>query len=254
MDASPAVAHALRILDALARAAGPRSAVALGRELSIPRSTTYRVLSTMAAHGYVVHVPDLGYALGPAAHELSWAYQRQAPLQRIAGPLLAALADALGHNAHLSVLHGKDVLYVIEERVKGRPRLVTDVGVRLPAELTASGCAMLARLTSAQISALYPSKDALVDRNDNGPATVSELRRELATIRARGYARETELVSTGLGSVAAAVLDSAGHPAASVAVTFPLGTGEPEIETVAEHVRRTAATIEARLERRRPPA
>ena len=37
------------------------------------------------------------------------------------------------HNAHLAVLHGRDVLYVVEERAAGRPPLVTDVGVRLPA-------------------------------------------------------------------------------------------------------------------------
>ena len=93
MDASPAVAHALGILGALAAGAGPQSAAALGRGLSIPRSTTYRILATMADAGYAVHVPGAGYSLGPAAHELAWAYQRQAPLQRVAGPLLSALAD-----------------------------------------------------------------------------------------------------------------------------------------------------------------
>ena len=42
----------------------------------------------------------------------------------------------------IAVLHGRDVLYVVEERAPGRPPLVTDVGVRLPAHLTASGRAI----------------------------------------------------------------------------------------------------------------
>ena len=55
----------------------------------------------------------------------------------------------VGQSAHLAVLHGRDVLYVLEERAPGRPPLVTDVGVRLPAHLTASGRAILAALPAS---------------------------------------------------------------------------------------------------------
>lgn len=250
MDSSPAVAHALGILSALAAGVGPQSAAALGRAVGVPRSTTYRILATMTGAGYVVHVPGAGYALGPAAHELAWGYQRQAPLQRVAGPLLSQLADRVGHNAHLSMLQGNDVLYVIEERVKGRPWLVTDVGVRLPAELTASGLAMLAHLSSAQISALYPAKETLADRNTNGPRTVTQLRSLLAHVRTSGHARESEMVTAGLNSVAVAVVDRVGHPLAAVAVTYPVETPGGEIDGIVEHVRRTVAAISARLDLR----
>ncbi|WP_226346760.1 IclR family transcriptional regulator [Agilicoccus flavus] len=250
MDTSPAVAHALGILGALAAGAGPQSAAALGRAVGVPRSTTYRILTTMTDSGYVVHVPGAGYALGPAARELAWAYQRQAPLQRVAGPLLSELADRVGHNAHFSMLQGNDVLYVIEERVKGRPWLVTDVGVRLPAELTASGHAMLAHLSSAQISALYPAKNVLADRGTDGPTTVSQLRRRLAYVRAAGFATESQLVTAGLDSVAVAVVDRVGHPLAAVAVTYPTQTPQAEVAQILERVRRTVAAIGARLDRR----
>ena len=59
------------------------------------------------------------------------------------------------------MLHGRDVLYVVEERAPGRPPLVTDVGVRLPAHLTASGRAILAALPAAQVRALYPDADGV---------------------------------------------------------------------------------------------
>jgi hypothetical protein len=52
--------------------------------------------------------------------------------------------DRTNESAHLAVLNGRDVLYVLEERAPGKPPLVTDVGVRLPAQLTASGRAILA--------------------------------------------------------------------------------------------------------------
>ena len=124
--------------------------------------------------GFVTHLPEeRRYGLGVAAFELGSAYTRQEPLQRIARPVLARLVDATTHNAHLAVLHGRDVLYVVEERAPGRPPLVTDVGVRLPAHLTASGLAMLAALPPAQVRALFPSRAAFVQRHGVGPGVAA---------------------------------------------------------------------------------
>src|SRR5699024_10478032 len=137
---APAAGHALDVLSLLARHAAPLPAASIARELGLPRSSTYHLLGVLTRHGFVVHLPEeRRYGLGVAAYELGPAYSRQQPVQRLARPLLTRLADRTGHNAHLVVLHGRDVLYVIEERVVGRPSLVTDVGVRLPATLTASG-------------------------------------------------------------------------------------------------------------------
>src|SRR5207342_3801966 len=151
--------------------------------------------------------------------ELGSAYQRQAPLQRIARPLLGRLVDSTTHNAHLAVLHGRDVLYVIEERAAGRPMLITDVGVRLPAVLTASGLAMLAQLPAAQVRALFPNAAAFIE-TEHGPATPSALRQLLSDVRNRGYATEQGSVTSGLSSLAQAVLDHTGHPTAAIAVTY----------------------------------
>ena len=100
--------------------------------------------------------------------------RRQEPLQRIARRVLADLADRTHQSAHLAVLHGRDVLYVVEERAPGRPPLVTDVGVRLPAQLTASGRAMLAALPAPQIKALFPDPGVFVLRTGIGPRSVSQ--------------------------------------------------------------------------------
>lgn len=79
-------------------------------------------------------------------------------------------------------------MYVIEERAAGRPHLVTDVGVRLPAHLTASGRAILAALPESQVRALYPSADAFVDRHGTGPSSLSQLGRVLVDVRRSGVA------------------------------------------------------------------
>jgi len=246
---APAARHALTLLTLLARHTEPLPAGSIARELGLPRSTTYHLLAVLRDAGFVTHLEEeRRYGLGVAAFELGSAYQRQAPLQRIARPLLGRLVDQTTHNAHLAVLHGRDVLYVIEERAPGRPLLVTEVGVRLPATLTASGLAMLARLPAPQVRALFPHKDTLVQRDGHGPTSVTELRRELTTVRNRGYATEDDSVSAGLSSVAQAVLDHTGHPVAGVALTFPRdGVDDDERARLVAAVSRAAATLSARI-------
>jgi len=220
------------VLQALARAPGPVPASVLARDLRLPRSTTYALLAELTEAGFVLHLPEeRRYGLGVSAFEIGTAYLRQEPLARLARPVLARLVETVGQSAHLAVLHGREVLYVVEERAPGRPRLVTDVGVRLPAQLTASGRAVLAGLSAAQVRALFPDASAFVERHGAGPRTPAELRRLLAAARAAGHATEDGEVTPGLASVAAAVYDHTGRPVAGAAVTFPAG----EVDEAGRH-------------------
>jgi DNA-binding IclR family transcriptional regulator len=144
------------------------------------------------------------------------------------------------------VLHGRDVLYVLEERAPGRPPLVTDVGVRLPAQLTASGRAVLAALPAPQVRALFPDRSAFVDRHGGGPTSLSALRTLLAETRQRGYAVEQGEVTPGFASVAAAVLDHNQHPVAGVAVTYPVDAGV-DVDRAVHATQRCADTVTRRL-------
>jgi DNA-binding IclR family transcriptional regulator len=224
----PAARQALAVLQVMARQAGPIPAAALARELGLPRSTTYHLLAELVAAGFVVHLPEeRQYGLGVSAFEIGSAYMRQAPLARLARPVLRRLVEAVGHTAHLAVLHGREVLYIVEERAPDRPLLVTDVGVRLPAHLTASGRAMLAGLLAAEVRALFPGPEAFAERHGKGPRTLSALRRLLSETSRQGYATEDEEVTPGFASVAAAVRDHTGRPVAGLAVTFPVGQLDP---------------------------
>src|SRR5690606_39169174 len=243
----PAADQTLRILSALARQRGPVAARTLATQLALPRSTVYHLLTTLEAHGFVVHLPaDRRWGLGTAAFELGGGYLRQEPLARLGRPLVAALADRAGESAHLGVMSGRDVVYIVEERAPRRPALVTDVGVRLPAHLTATGRAMLAALPREQVRALYPDATAFADRTGRGPARPADLREILRRVREIGRATEDGEVTLGLRSVGVAVRDHAGWPAAAVAVTWP-EDGEADAAALAPVVAATAAELERLL-------
>lgn len=218
----PAAEHTLRILRHLASRQGPVTAMSVARDLGLPRSTTYHLLTVMKDSGFVTHLPEERlYGLGVWAAELSSAYERQVPIARIGRPLLEALVDQVGESGHLAVLHGREVFYVVEARARNRPSLVTDVGVRLPAHLTATGRAMLAELSAANVRASYPNKDAFVRRDPDAPEwSPAILRSQLRQTRERGYAIEDGDITAGLSSMAIAVHDHLGLPAAGLGITY----------------------------------
>lgn len=249
----PAAESTLRILSHLATQRGPVPASAIALALGLPRSTVYQLLAVLTERGFVVHLPEeRRYGLGLAAFELSTGFSRQEPLSHLGRPLVAQLVDRLGESAHLVVLHGRDVIYLVEERAPRRPSLVTDVGVRLPGHLTASGRALLAALPAAQLRALYPNAAAFPTRDGRGPRTSTELRRLLELVREHGYAQEDGEITAGMASVAVAVLGHAGWPAAAIAVTFPRERiPEPEWPALAERIAGTAAELSRRISGRR---
>lgn len=253
MSQVPAATRALRVLRFLATQPDPVPLDRIARAVGLPRSTAYHLIGAMVDEGFVVHVAEEHrYGLGVAAFEVGSGYERQAPLQRIARRHLAALVDRVGQSAHLAVLHGREVLYVLEERAPGRPPLVTDVGVRLPAHLTASGRAILAALPANQVRAIYPDRSAFVERHGLGPASLNALRPLLTETRQRGYAVEDGEVTPGFASVAVAVLDHNGHPAAGIAVTFPSENAD-DLGAVIAATEATAAAVTRRIGGR-PPA
>lgn len=251
---APAADNTLRILRLLASRNSPTPAAMIATLLDLPRSSVYQLLTVMSEQGFITHYPeDKSYGLGVAAFELSSAYTRQEPLARLGAPLIAQLVDKVGESAHLAILHGSDVLYIVEERAKGRPSLVTDVGVRLPSHLTASGRAILAALPKSQVRALYPNAASFSDRVEHSSITsYSQLRRELEQCSQRGYAVERGDVTEDFHSLAVEIRDSNHWPVAAVAVTF-LADRVPEErwDALLAQIRSTADQITARIQGRR---
>ncbi len=247
MSQVPAATRALRVLRFLAGQPDPVPLDRIATAVDLPRSTAYHLVNAMIEQGFVTHIAEeRRYCLGVAAFEVGTGYARQAPLQRIAHRPLAALVDRSGQSAHLAVPHGRDVLYVLEERAPGRAPLVTDVGVRLPAHLTASGRAILAAMPEAQVRALYPDHTAFVDRHGRGPQTPAGLRRLLSETRRRGFASEEGEVTPGFASVAVAVLDHNAVPLAGIALTFQAGD-DLDLDRLVAQVTGTARAVSRRL-------
>jgi DNA-binding IclR family transcriptional regulator len=243
----PAARRVLAVLRLLASSARPVAASTIARDLDLPRSSTYHLLTAMAEDGFVTYLPeDRLWGLGVTAFEIGSAYLRQGPLERLARPLLVRLVDRVGEIVQLGVLHGPETLYLLKEQPRHHATLVTDVGVRMPAYLTASGRAMLAYLPAAQVRALIPGD--LLNRTGAGPRSLRELRRLLAEDARRGWAVEDGHVTEGFASIAACSFDHVGRPAAAITVTFRRDSrAEAEWPSIATCAREASAELTRRL-------
>ncbi len=250
MPQVPAAERTIALLRHLAHQPRPVTAASIAHALDLPRSSTYHLLTALADARFVTHLPEeRRWALGVGAFELGQAYLRGAPMERLARPLLHRLAHDTGISAHLAILDGRDVVYLATERPPQTPVLVVDVGVRLPAHLTASGRCLLAEQTRAQVHALFPDRAALTSRTRvAGPSSPADLRRLLERVRRDGVGREDGEIDPGLASVAVAVHDHAGRGVAAVTLTFPTADhDEPARLSLGQRARETADLLTARL-------
>lgn len=244
---SPAVGRALDVLLYLASRPGPVHSSALIRDLRAPRSSVYHLLEVLVERGFVVHLPDQrAYALGVSAFEVGSAYLRHEPLEHLARPVLKKLVATVTETAHLGILHGAESVYLLKEQpqvVRVPVTLVTDVGVRLPAHLTANGRSILAHLSAAQVRALFGSSASFITRTGRGPRSLGELRRLLQEERTQGWAREVGLITDGLESVAACAFDHGGRPCAAFSVTRRQDRSTTPTETLVRCVRAAAQQL-----------
>lgn len=214
----------LDVLGFLASQLRPTPTLVIAQQCQIPKSSVYPLLKVMHGRGWVTYYEqDHAWGLGAAAFETGSAYLRSAPLQRLGRPLLRRLSTRTLATSHLATLHGEEVLYIDKaEAPAAHVRLVTEIGVRLPAHLTAVGRAILALLPMPQLEALY-ARPVLTRRTGLGPLTIGSLKRELAPVRANGFAYEVGLTTHGIACLAAAVQSDDGYPIAAIGITFISG-------------------------------
>lgn len=220
-QAGKSAQRALDVLTLLAKRVRPLPAMTIARELGIPKSSTHHLLNVMKERGFVTYYDaEHAWGLGVLVFEVGSAYLRSAPLQRLGRPLLEALTDETGAAAHLAILNATDALYIDKEEAGGSaPQLVTQVGVRLPAHLTAVGRAILGGLSDAQVAALYANQ-RLSQRTGRGPTSVEQLLEQLQEVRRRGYAVDDQMVTPGIKCIAAPVVSHEQIAIAAVGVTF----------------------------------
>jgi DNA-binding IclR family transcriptional regulator len=186
---SSTVLKALRVLEAVA-ASGEASAlgqIALRAELD--KSSTHRMLATLVQAGYVQRDPaSRRYRLTYRVVSLSRDLLADDEVFQLTRSALTAISSETGEGIHLSILDGTETVLV--QRVKGSQLVAVDfqVGDRSRLHCTSIGKALLAFQSEEFIERIIAGG---LERLASNTITHPEaLRRELRTIRERGYATD----------------------------------------------------------------
>ncbi|MEW5422748.1 IclR family transcriptional regulator [Amorphus sp. 3PC139-8] len=220
------------------------------KDLGINRTTLIRLLHTLNDERMIEErEPGAGYRLGLGLIGLATDSLNGRDVIRVGRPQLAALAERTGLSAHLGVLDGHDVIYLVRESPNAQ--LVSNVreGTRLPAHATTMGRILLAHMSEDELKALYQG-EPLKGFSEKTATNYDELKAQIATDRATGIAWSSENFEQGIGSCACAVFDHRGEAIAAINVSGPdrafRGEG-PEIEAIGAALKSTAQEISERL-------
>ena len=247
-SAVPAVARAARLLDTLADARAPVSLVALTSALSLPKSTVHGLCTTLVHAGLVTRFENGTYHLGLHVMDLAHAFLARTDLTIEFVRIWESLALLPEETIILSVLDGADIVYVAC-RNGSRPLGVNfRIGMRLPANCTASGKALLSSMPRERVKAILLASGlrTLTKKRTGG---LKGLFKQLAQARERGYSVDDEETRDGMICFGAPVFDSrSGEAVAGVAVSMlKAAVDQPQRDLAAKAVKQMAQALSKRL-------
>lgn len=238
------VDNALRLL-LLLGSAGQLGVTQAARELGVTTSTAHRLLSTFKDRGFVIQQPNRSYAKGPAFAELQ-VDPRALNLEQVASPHLDALRREMGETTHLMVRQDRHVRFLASFEADQVLRATSRAGSRLPAHQVSGGRALLAELSSRDLTLLYPAEGVPALGLD-GPA-VNALRRELAATRQRGYGQNRCEGERGIAAIGMSIHGPNRKAAGAFSISLPtMRYSRYRLGELVAAARTTRARIEADL-------
>lgn len=217
--AVPAVARAVRVLEAVAAEPDGLPLSALARAVGAPKSSCLAVCTTLVETGLLTRSAAGHYQLGLKVVQLGHAYLARSDLATEFLRANAELGLLPDDTIVLSVLRGREVTYVGTRPGKRPVAMRYEIGLQLPAHCTASGKSLLAALPADQVAERYTDGPFETLTRHSVPC-LDELAAELERVRARGYAIDDEEAALGMLCFGAAVLDRSGSPAGALSVSM----------------------------------
>lgn len=207
-----AVQSALRVLEQVALAGAGVTAKEVSAALDLPSATTYRLLNILVGEGYLVRLPDLtGFALGHKIGVL---------IDAAVAPTVPAAARAVLQDLRLTVRFGVHLAYFTNTAVR-----LADVDSEYPPPHEES-------FVNKYLHACALGKLLLAEKDDPGSLlppsappsvraipTEAELRNEMTTVHADGFAAQAGELDSTSACVAVPIRSSTGALIAGLALS-----------------------------------
>lgn len=215
------VRNAARVLAVLADR-GPLRLTDVAAALGLGKSTVHLLLQTLCADGLAEQDPvSRTYRVGLRAFEIGASAVEQLGFGARLTGAMEELARRSNESVSLGVLNTGSVLFV--QRVESPEILRADIrlGTRMPLHASASGKALLATMTDAEVARLLP-ETLLPAAARRTVRQRDALLAELRLVRERGYARQEDEFVDGIAALATPVRDASGRALAALSIAGPV--------------------------------
>ncbi|HZW02452.1 MAG TPA: IclR family transcriptional regulator [Anaerolineaceae bacterium] len=242
------VHRAIKILEYLAAADGPKDLAVISRSVQLNKSTVYRFLTTLEEDQYVYQDAVTGrYSLGAKVTWLSAKFLEKNEIRNVAHPLLEALAVRTGETAHLGILDGDEVCYIDKINGDQAVLMASRVGIRMPLHCTALGKVLLASEPVARWQQ-YVDEYGLPPRTARTITHPNRFFEELETVRRQRFAWDELENEDGIRCVAAPIRDASCEVVAAISVSgWIITMTEARLRQITPWVCAAAEAISARL-------
>ena len=216
---SPPIQRAARLLRHIAEGDPVTNMSHTARALGINRTTLLRLLHTLHGERFIEpRAEGNGWRIGVGLIGLTAQAFFSEDLVQVSVPILTRLAESLKLSAHLGVLDGTEIVYLVRRVPNHTFASNIRVGSRLPAHAANMGRVILAHLPPERVGRMY-SGLALKPVTLRTPVTLVQLHAQLKADRTAGLAWSDGNFEIGISSVAAAVFDATNLPVAALNVS-----------------------------------
>jgi DNA-binding IclR family transcriptional regulator len=228
--------RALAVLECFSDAKPRMGLHEISQAISLPKTTTFRILSTLVKAGYLVQLQDQSYGPSYKLMTLASVAQKCLGIRDLAHPVLEKLAAETGETAEISMLDGDHRVCLDAVESTSSLKSIINPGARLPLLYGATGKVLLARMDGVDVDRVVRDQ-ARANEIDN-----ARLKRLLAKIRRQGYAVTSNERVRGATAIAApvSIFDSQAY---CITITGPSGRFEGRQDKLRDLVVDAAAQL-----------
>ncbi|MBK9133526.1 MAG: IclR family transcriptional regulator [Betaproteobacteria bacterium] len=200
----------LALLERLATDVGGVPLATLADDLGMPRSAAHRLLTDLAAAGYVRQVRERGhYVLTTKLISLGLNYLKHSGVVDLTQPVMDRLAEAAGELVRLGVVDVDHITWMgLSQGATSGLRYDPDHGIDVKLSCTASGHIWLSTLPEDDAIALLTRQGlgSPTQYGPNAPTSIQAVMKGVRQARKQGYAIAVDTYARGLASVSTTIM------------------------------------------------
>lgn len=220
----------------------------VAKAVDLTRANARRILLTLEYLGYVSCADGKLFKLTPKVLCLGYSYLSSLSFQELAQPYMEDLADIVNESCSMSVLEGKDIVYVARVQTKRIMTIALGIGTRLPVHATSMGRVLIAGMAPGEMEKYIEELDfeaftpyTLVDK--------LKFTERVHLVKARSWALSDQELEIGIRSIAHALRDKNGKILAAINISGHASrvSKEEMIERFLPALKETVSKIENAL-------